>query len=232
MSFRTHISAWFCLLSLPAIAAAGAFPGKAILAKRSAGPDTLVFPGLAKADVAGFWSLDLEIGLDVQVTFENFFGSDGSWEGRAQLTEDGLSEAIHGFGTWTIRNDIIIVKTDPNRCVSQGEEFVDCADTTSSLLKIRFAGATKTLVDVTDGDEADAGEFVGAQKQFTLPDLISASVFGAQGDGKAPARGLRLSVIGAGAGIRNQMGGGFDISGRKSIRLGAAGVRISASENR
>jgi hypothetical protein len=231
MPLRARISAWFCLLSLPAIAAAGAFPGKAIPAKRAAGPDTLVIPGLAKADVAGFWSLDVEIGLDLSVKLENFFGSDGSWEGRGEMIQDGLSQTIHGFGTWTIRNDIIIVKTDPDRCASQGEEFADCADTASSLLIIRFTGASKTLVDITDGDEADVGEFVGAQKKFTLPDLISTSIFGARGDGTAPAP--RLSVIGAGAGIRDRMGGGFDIRGRKSIRLGAAaGVRVSAPETR
>jgi hypothetical protein len=237
---RNRISALFCLFFLPALAAAAAFPGKALPSKRSAFSTSAASPAspaLTKADVNGFWSFEASAGLDVHVKVEIFFGTDGSSEGRGLLEDNGLTQATDQFGTWTIRKDTIVVKPDMNRCISKGDSIVaaDCKDTSSSFYTIATQGGIKMLFDVTDGDSTEVGEFAGAQKDFTLPDMLVSAIFPGWGGAKDAARRSPVSVSGIGLWDRNGQVGGFDIAGRTwraSGQRGTAGMRGPAPERR
>lgn len=234
---RNRISALFFLFFLPVLAAAGSFPGKALLSKRSASAASAASIALTKADVNGFWSFEESAGLDVHVKLEIFFAADGSDEGRALLEDNGLTQSTDQFGTWTIRKDTIVIKPDVNRCISKGDSLVpaDCKDTSSAFYTIATQGGIKMIFDVTDGDSTEVGEFVGAQKNFTLPDMLVSSIFSGWGGAKDAARRSPVSVSGIGLWDGNGQVGGFDMAGRTwrtSGQRGAAGMRVAVPENR
>ena len=86
----------------------------------------------------------------------------------------------------------------------------------------------KSLINTDGGDIV--GEYAGAAKAFTLPDLISSSIFNRAV--RANPRSARSLVFGSGTEIlpAGFLGGSVDAMGRLPGSRLAAGMRIQAAE--
>ncbi|GEM_PF-2704446 len=188
----------------------------------AAAPKSAAAAQLAKTDIYGFWVLQMDVGLDVHLHAESFYAKDGSYEVRAYADNAGSEQRFHQFGTWTLKGDSVILTPDPVRCKTFGDVFTGCEDTTGDVFVLRRSGSVKTLVTADDGSEA--GDWTGADKAYTLPDLLKSASLASSRQARLAARRNPLSVSVYGAGANGPKG--FDISGRSSGSHRSAGMMI------
>jgi hypothetical protein len=225
------MSAWksalvLSALSLSIVLASPFHPQTAGLAKSASAARTAsaAIP-ITKADVYGFWSFSVDVGLDIHLVMETFFAADGTYEGRAFVDNEGEIQRIHEFGTWTLVKDTIRTFTNLNRCKTEGENVDACNDAAEDPITIGMNNGVKTLVG-RDGGEF--GNYIGSVKQFKNPDLFKPSALSARsGDSRSNGeRGLHVRLQGNGSGFQNGPGRGFDMTGRRSGARGSAGVSV------
>lgn len=173
------MSAWKSTPLLPTLFLSSTFASFAPARKTSA---VIGFPLLTldKADVYGFWSMDMGYGPDIHVTVESFCMQDGSYETRTYLeTEDGI-ERLHGFGAWIVRGNAVVTMPSPTHCKSLGDLTEGCSDSSSESVAVASRADGKVMFLDTG---TEVGRYVSPLKRFTLPDLF-ASGLGHQGIGE------------------------------------------------
>lgn len=133
---------------------------------------------LDKKDVVGFWTKEINDAV-VGLRAEFFFADNGTFEGRIHGEVLGETSDMHGRGTWTIKGEYLVVNGN-GACVElDGSKVVPCKDDPDDdgidSLKVVGTGAARELVLMDDDGEETFGQYAGATRQFTLPDLLSPS---------------------------------------------------------
>ena len=175
----------------------------------------LAAPTLAldKTEVLGFWSQSVEDAATTLQT-EAWFMADFTVELRAKVGILGEVAYMNGMGSWKIVGNKIIVDGN-GACVQDqgnGKEPCDKDDTAPDTLEIVAAGGKRSLMMHDEGDLIPFGNYVGAQKKFTLPDLLSATAIAAVSEER---QGPMLPRITAGSRPAALSGGrAFDLRGR------------------
>lgn len=139
---------------------------------------TLPATALDKKDVLGFWTMEINDAV-VGLRAEFFFADNGTFEGRAHSEVLGETSDMHGRGTWTIKGDFLIVNGNGPCAELDGSKTVPCKDDPDDdgidSLKVIGTGADRELVLMDADGEEPFGHYAGPTRQFTLPDLLSAT---------------------------------------------------------
>lgn len=225
MSLKKHLAPILCLIGFPALAKPFVnFPSSKDAppaAKTAASPSTLsAMAAFSAADVIGFWSKAQTLDLGISVTIQFHFEGPGSFETRIYSKYQGQESRIHGFGTWILKGESVELVMDTNRCLmdeGEGAKPCEAEDAEPWTVIIREAQGVRSLVDTSDGVELQVADYVGPQRQFTLPAISKPSALGPTArDGLTERRrGLSITVQ------PGSSGAGFDMTGR-IISQGAA----------
>lgn len=174
-------------------------------------------PALAldRKDVIGFWSLEMQEGA-VNLWMETWFDANGTYEVRAHSEVLGETGDMHGKGSWTVRGDYLIAyQTGP--CVENfGADHVPCeleaGDDGIDTLRLSGAGDARVLTVRDKDGETEVGGYVGPNRGFTLPDLLTPTALAKprNGSGRGLERSARAPVATARRGIDI-----FDMRGRQ-----------------
>ena len=183
----------------------------------------LAAPTLAldKQEVLGFWSQTVN---DASTTFqtEAWFMPDFTVELRAKVGILGEDAYMNGMGSWKISGNKIIVDGN-GACVQDegnGKEPCDKDDTAPDTLEISSSGGKRSLMLHDEGDLIPFGNYIGAQKKFTLPDLLSATAIAAVPAGREGPLLPRLAAGSRPAALAD--GRAFDLRGRALARPATA----------
>lgn len=229
MYLKKHLAPILWLIGIPALANPFINLPSANLTSPAAtadSPATQPSPApFSAAEVIGFWSKAQDWGADLAVTFQLHFESNGSFETRVYSEYLGQVSRVHGYGTWTLKGESVELAMDPKRCLTDegaGATPCDEEDAEPWTVAIREVKGVRSLIDTADGDEMTVADYVGPQKQFTLPALSKPSALGPSARDGLAARRPGLSIPGQ-AGFS---GVGFDMTGRISRQGAAATPRV------
>lgn len=225
MSLKKHLAPILCLIGFPALAkpfinfpsAKDASPAAKAAASTSTLPATAAF---SAADVVGFWSKAQTMDMGISVTIQFHFEGPGAFETRIYSKYQGQEIRINGFGTWILKGESVELVMDTNRCLMDegtGAKPCEAEDMEPWTVIIRETQGVRSLVDTADGEEMQVADYVGPQRQFTLPAISKPSALGpsARNGVAERRRGLSTTVQ------TGSSGAGFDMTGRV-ISQGAA----------
>lgn len=179
---------------------------------------TLPASALDKKDILGFWTMEIDDAV-VGLRMELFFAANGTVEGRAHSEVLGETSDMHGRGTWAIKGDYVVVNGNGACAELDGTKIVPCKDDPEDdgidSLKLVGTGAARELVLMGEEGEEPFGQYAGTTRQFTLPDLLSAT-----GIARRPGMESRRMGWGTDAAYGRAVRGIdiFDMRGRKLPR--------------
>ena len=220
MRLNKYLTPMLCFLGIPAFAnpfinlrsAAGTAPAATA---KAASPATLpAATAVSAADVIGYWSKTATEDPDFEYTFQLYFESSGSFELRFYSKDLDEEFRGHGYGTWTLTGESVEIALDTKRCLKdEGTGLLPCdEDSEPWTYVIRETLGERTLFATTDGEEIPIADYIGPQKQFTLPVLSRPTAVGPSARDMLFARRRGLSILGK----TGSSGTGFDITGRAS----------------
>lgn len=225
MHLKKHLTPILCLIGIPALAnpfinlRPASATAQAATAMAAA-PATLPSPPpVSAADVIGYWSKTQTWDMDLAVTFQLHFETNGSFETRVYSKYLGQESRVHGYGTWTLKGESVELVMDTKRCLKdEGEGVLPCDEEDSEpwTVVIRENLGVRSLVDTADGDDMTMADYVGPQKQFTLPVISKPTAVGPSARDGLSKRRRGLSIPGQ----AGSSGSGFDMTGR-ATRQGA-----------
>ncbi len=180
---------------------------------------------LDKSQVIGFWAHTTQEGA-ASIKTEAWFAADGTFELRAQAEILGEQSGMTGRGHWRISGEKVITDGDGPCMEDFGNGKAPCVSDdgdTLDTLTIEGTGTARRLMGMDDGEVINYGDYQGAQKKFTLPDLLATTALA----GGAPKASLEMRGT-----VRNSPAARtgidiFDLFGRHLPGPGAAAPTVS-----